>query len=261
MPGFDNTDTQKNTNATGNLKDTHQTSKSDIVKYIDNQSLRTNPFEQSLTAEQIYKRAERIAAALFLVTSHVPDLERLRTSVREGALRLIELALAVRISLRSEESHEGEVLVAAIRRLISEVRLLGVAGYVSLPNTTLLVTALDEMGHLLSSAQRSSLSEFHVLAYDDLVPTMQSTQRQRKSPQRSIKDRPAPKGQTEVTESRGDRIVGLLRTSDLLGIKDIAVNMPEYSEKMIQRELADLVAEGRVNKVGAKRWSRYGFIR
>jgi hypothetical protein len=62
------------------------------------------------------------------------------------------------------------------------------------------------------------------------------------------------------TSSRGDRILAVLRTRDLLGIKDVSINLPEYSEKMIQRELADLVAGGRVRKVGSKRWSRYGVV-
>lgn len=52
-------------------------------------------------------------------------------------------------------------------------------------------------------------------------------------------------------------IIEVLRTSADLGIKEIAVNLPEYSEKMIQRELADLVAAGTVRRVGIRRWSKY----
>jgi DNA-binding HxlR family transcriptional regulator len=38
---------------------------------------------------------------------------------------------------------------------------------------------------------------------------------------------------------------------------EYAYNLPEFSEKMIQRELAALVQEGVVMKQGEKRWSRY----
>jgi DNA-binding HxlR family transcriptional regulator len=52
----------------------------------------------------------------------------------------------------------------------------------------------------------------------------------------------------------------VLRSQGELGIKDVVSNLPEYSEKMIQRELAELVAAGRVKKTGLKRWSRYTYI-
>jgi len=161
------------------------------------------------------------------------------------------------------------MLRGAIRTGISRVRFLGVAGYVSQPNVAVLVSALDEMGHLLDSAQRSSLSEVHMLTHDDLVPPIHTarpaTRPTREPRQQAIKDI-AYKGQADAntgasTSTRADRILALLRTRDLMGIKDIAVNLPEYSEKMIQRELAELTEVGRVRKVGAKRWSRYGFVR
>ncbi len=262
MSDADNTDIQKTDRPNDQIKDKSQTNKSDILKYIDNQTLRTNPFERSVTAEQIYKRAERIAAALFLVTSHVLETEPLKMSIRAGSIRLLEQALSVHLSLRSEESPESHVLLSAIRTLISQVRLLGVAGYVSHPNVAVLVSALDEMGHLLVSAQRSSLSDFHALSHDDLVPpiTSASPDSGRRQRERPIKDSVSNKGQTDGA-SRSERIVALLRTKDLMGIKDISLNLPEYSEKMIQRELADLVESGRVKKTGAKRWSRYGYVR
>ena len=262
MSDADNTDAPKTDKPADSVRDKQQIGKSDILKYIDNQTLRTNPFERSVTAEQIYKRAERIAAALFLVTSHVHDTEPLKSSIRSGSIKLLDQALSVHLSLRSEESPESHILLSAIRTLISEVRLLGVAGYVSHPNVAVLVSALDEMGHLLVSAQRSSLSDFHALTHDDLIPPIApaAPESARRPRERSVKDTIPNKGHTD-SAPRSERIIALLRTKDLMGIKDISLNLPEYSEKMIQRELADLVESGRVRKIGAKRWSRYGYVR
>ena len=55
-------------------------------------------------------------------------------------------------------------------------------------------------------------------------------------------------------------ILGVLRTGGELGIRDIASNLPEYSEKMVQRDLMRLVITGRVKKTGLKRWSRYSIV-
>lgn len=264
MSATDPTDTKRDERQTDTNKDKPHGQSSDIHKYIDNQQLRTNPFDRSLTAEHIYKRAERIAAALFLVTGHVLDVEPLKMSVRASALELIDRALSVHMSLRAEESPQSRELLSSIRVAISRVRLLGISGYVSHPNVAVLVSALDEMGHLLSSAQRSTLSEHHVLSHDDLVPAVPRPEVRRQRAVRDVAQKDmSDKGHIERSESttRSERIISLLRTKDLMGIKDISVNLPEYSEKMIQRELADLVDAGRVRKVGAKRWSRYGFVR
>jgi len=64
----------------------------------------------------------------------------------------------------------------------------------------------------------------------------------------------------EVLSSRGDQIMEILKQGGTLGIKDISINVPQYSEKMVQRELAELVRLNRVRKVGAKRWSKYQIV-
>src|SRR3989344_3409976 len=61
----------------------------------------------------------------------------------------------------------------------------------------------------------------------------------------------------EKLRTRTNRIVGVLTTQGQLGIKDIAASLPEFSEKMIQRELKRLVTQGRIKKAGSKRWSTY----
>lgn len=62
------------------------------------------------------------------------------------------------------------------------------------------------------------------------------------------------KGTTSV---RVQNILEVLRVGGSLGIKDIAANLPEYSEKMIQRELLNMASTGRIRKIGLKRWSKY----
>ncbi len=56
---------------------------------------------------------------------------------------------------------------------------------------------------------------------------------------------------------REQGIMGILRAGGEFGIRDITANLPEYSEKMIQRDLLALVLSGKVKKTGLKRWSRY----
>jgi len=75
---------------------------------------------------------------------------------------------------------------------------------------------------------------------------------------RSIKDKMSDMNGT--LDRRAQAVLEILKSQGTIGIRDIASNFPEYSEKMIQRELARLIALGRVKKIGFKRWSKYSFV-
>jgi DeoR/GlpR family transcriptional regulator of sugar metabolism len=60
--------------------------------------------------------------------------------------------------------------------------------------------------------------------------------------------------------TRRQIIIDLLTQKGRLGIRDIALQIVGVSEKTVQRELAQLVIEGKVTKEGKKRWSTYGLI-
>lgn len=235
---------------------------SNILNILDSHIVRTNPFGANVSGETSYRRAERISAALHLITNHVPEGEPLRSSIRQDGLQLLTNILNLREGFRSAASEKGEAL-AVIRELVSLTRLLAVSGYVSPSNATAVVEALDELGNLIVISQRSTLAEQLTISRGDLVPAAQSTYRTPQFESRSSRPRPRPvkdisKPVESVTDSaRSDRILDILRLGGVLGIKDIAANLPQYSEKMIQRELAELVRLDKVTKQGEKRWSRY----
>lgn len=56
---------------------------------------------------------------------------------------------------------------------------------------------------------------------------------------------------------RKDKIYALVKEKKDISITDIVSFFKEYSQKTIQRDLVSLVEEGRIKKVGDKRWSRY----
>lgn len=58
-------------------------------------------------------------------------------------------------------------------------------------------------------------------------------------------------------QSRKEQILALFVKGVDVSIKDIASRIRGCSEKTIQRELNALLEEGRINRIGEKRWSRY----
>lgn len=246
--------------------------KNKIEEYFGHQTLKTNPFGDNVSAEYGYRRAERIAAAVHLMTSHVENVEPLRNSLRGESLMLIDYALLLQGELRAAGSEHVRKMQASIRKLISLVQLAGISGRVSNQNARILVDALDDLGNFLTTSQRSSLAEAVPLTRDDLVP------RTTLPPKREVfvdkKTAPPPQKKTikdtvkdidvrkeSPSQSRSARILEILRTGGTLGIKDIVSNLPEYSEKMVQRDLASMTDSGQVRKIGEKRWSRYEIVR
>ncbi|QQG37945.1 MAG: hypothetical protein HYS26_00075 [Candidatus Kaiserbacteria bacterium] len=223
---------------------------------------RIQPFGRNVSAERAYRRAERIVAALHLITNHIPSDEPARTALRREAVQLLENVLQLRDELRSRESHPFKRTISSTRELVSLVRILAVSGYISQQNTSILSEALDELSNFLFAAQRSTLSESVVLKREELLSeslTDKDATRPRgiaikDTPRRSVSVRAASSG------TRSEGVLAILRSRGELGIKDIASNLPEYSEKTIQRELAALIALGRVKRTGDKRWSRYSLV-
>lgn len=245
---------------------------SNVLHILDSLPIRTNPFGANVSGDNSYRRAERLCAALHLVTNHVPESEPLRTTVRNKGLELLSLILDLRAGFRGPASEKGQAALASIRELVSLVRLLAVSGFISIQNANAIAEALDELGSLIVVSQRSALAEQLTISHEQLIPPaspigFSRSERGFKGVMpRSTAKRPVSKegsltgGSEQIPNPRAERIIDILKLGGMLGIRDISANLPQYSEKMVQRELAELVESGRVKKVGAKRWSRYQFV-
>jgi len=153
--------------------------------------------------------------------------------------------------------------------------MLVVSGFISAQNADIVIESLDELATFIASSQRSTLSESVSLNREDLdVPTVLFNGRIRSqriavkdvkdgtetSDINSLKDmgKSRPQGQDSLSMSpRKQVILQVLKAGGECGIRDVAASLPQYSEKMIQRELAEMTDIGLVRKSGLKRWSKY----
>lgn len=248
-----------------------QKNKGPLAPFFDEGGLSTNPFGENASAERLYMRTERVVAALHLLTNHLETNEPTRLLARRSGLEILKAALALRDGLRAEGSRHMDSFRASIRYAISIVRMLAVSGLASSQNVLTLIAALDELGNFAAVSKRSPLSEGVVLSRDDLLDVGSTTKSLTDIKDKTIvKDNISSDMTVSPSVSENPRleqnvrqraILDVLRTTGReLGIRDIALNTPEYSEKMVQRELATLVRAGAVRKVGFKRWSKYALV-
>lgn len=262
-----------------NKKEIEKTS--EIIKMFDLETSRINPFGDNKVAERAYRRAERISAAIYLLTAHLADAEPLKIRARDFALKLVGNVLNIKDEVRSNNSERLISFRSTSREAVSLIRLLAIVGHVSMSNAEAVCGALEELHSFITSSQRSSLAESISFTKDELLDVRSYVTRD--DVEREVRRAPEPRAaapeasfsrpqsasrpvenQPQVASDglslRARSIVEVLRSSGEMGIRDVVSHLPEYSEKMIQRELAELVDAGTVKKVGLKRWSRYSVV-
>lgn len=239
-----------------------------VVPFFKDKVIRTDPFGHNLLAKRLYGKAEKVTAAIHLVTRHIPEQEPVRKEARKSALDLLSLILQSRTSLRAHETVEVLETRALIRRLISLTGILAVNGNLSVANSETLTDALEDLGTVLDASQKTMLSESFVLRREDFIDAKRFDAGESKI--RKGHSRPRLKDDPNVLDQSSSRVDKTQRSEHILqildssktsgekmGVREVAARLPEYSEKMIQRELKELVVLGRVRKNGSKRWSTY----
>lgn len=240
---------------------------------------------------QINQKPERIASAVYLITSFFHDQEPTKWKLRALAADLV----SVGVSLISPMFKERETARLEVRSIILEMRGLTVvaknAGLISEPNSSLLLDELlkyleilgfpaglsEENGQPVLSQnffgpEEKELKSAELQASQEIkdkipqanlphTPPPPKTELLRLDSQeaREPKDRPLKEfGAVSVKKnSRQSVIISLLKRKKEIMIKDVSPLISGCSEKTIQRELLAMVQAGILRKTGEKRWSRY----
>lgn len=198
---------------------------------------------------ELIKKPEKLASAIYLVTSFFNDQEPLKWRLRFLSTELVSEKVRDKSSIATEA--------------LSLFSIAKTAGLISETNYDILI---GELFKLKQEAEKPLDMAFlrEITAGEKALPQPQKAE--------YIKDRAIDTKDSKIADrlklkefgvvsvkknSRQSIIIAILKRKKEVMIKDISPMISGCSEKTIQRELSAMVQAGILKKVGEKRWSRY----
>ncbi len=224
----------------------------------------------------IFKKTEKVTAALYLITNLISDNEPIKWQIRETSLNVLSDMLSLKRTDATQSRNTVSDLLVYISELISLIKIASLSNHVSSMNYSimhkellLLMSNLDTLNTENFGAGGLVLPQdfFNVPEPAISTPSVNFasvlSKGQYKTPtgvkDNSTQQAPAIK-KDNLKDSRRDTIIRLLKAGKPLGIKDFATEIKGCSEKTIQRELIDMVEKNVLKKTGERRWSVYSLV-
>jgi hypothetical protein len=230
---------------------------------------------------EILKKTEKIASAVYLVTSFFDEKEPLKWRLRTLSSNLLSSSLLIK---DNPPSLNDKAVIDVQNNLLEMDSLFLIAknsGLVSANNQEILssefqkfVASISGTTQNLEDSRKGLLSKDFFgssVSRSNYFPEIKTSSNQEiikdKTDETPVIDkghRPnEPKQLKEYSvvavkkNSRQSTIISLLKRKKEIMIKDVSPLINGCSEKTIQRELMAMVQNGTLRKIGEKRWSRY----
>ena len=227
----------------------------------------------------IFKKTEKITAALYLVSGLLKDDEPLKWELRDRGMELISSSFTASSSIPGDKNVVIQSLFTAALETISLLNVARVSNLISEMNHLILVREIDQVVSLMRDrlAQNAENAGYILSEAFFKTPSLFTSGFKPDTASRNASGESAHKGQgnseyeirrkdkvllgqsttTQKKSQRQDNIIAILRERSDLTIKDFTKVIRDCSEKTIQRELLELVGKGIIKKEGERRWSRY----
>lgn len=221
----------------------------------------------------IFKKTEKITAALYLVTGLLTDDEPMKWELRDRGMDLLTSSFTASSTLPGDKNTVIQSLFTAALETISLLNVGKISNLISEMNHTVLVKEIDQVVGLLRDRLAQNAENAGYVLSESFFKTpslfssgFRSDQSVSQSKghigqsQQQKETQPSQKGQIDIKDKkneRRERILELLKKKSKLTIKDFTQVIKDCSEKTIQRELIELVDQGIVARDGERRWSTY----
>jgi len=241
--------------------------------FVLDKGIFSNIFEKDIRRVYIYKKAERLAKAIHLVSPAFRASPALMNRMDQIAIGLVDAAIMPPSAAKDSMSRE----LLALSSVLSIART---GGLLSPMNTELISREAQQLLQEIATYEEPRLflddaPTLAALAREAGTERAQQAASSRISevPPRTVQPSPrtAPQGQESRSSDKGQSIgqvkdkaaarrqaiKSILNSKGPSYIKDISTMIRDVSEKTIQRELQALIDSGEVTKKGERRWTQY----
>lgn len=222
----------------------------------------------------VYKKSHGISRATYLISDFFDDKEPIKIKMRALACELMELVLSLSTELSPERKRLLDNIIKSGLNLISYSEIAMFSGIESQMNHSVLTTEILALISIIEEREMPSrLGRHFVLdeaffakdTNNELVQSRPAV-KYNSSPTgfRNINKKESTPNNTDASDQRKlerrSSILAVVKSKGAPSIKDISDVVKDCSEKTIQRELLDMVANGLLKKEGERRWSRYSVV-
>jgi hypothetical protein len=224
-----------------------------------------------------FKKAEKITAALYLISSLLKDTEPMKWELREKAVSMISSSIALNSIEPSDKNGILQSLFSVSLETLTLLNIASLAGLISEMNHSILKNEIELIVSLLKEKVLEDTERAGYILSDSFfktdfkmgeIPQGQLTFDKGQSSamnaaQQKQRDASVKKEKVALKDKKNDRktmITSLLQKQSHLTIKDFAKVIQGCSEKTIQRELLELVEKGIIKREGERRWSTYSLV-
>lgn len=226
----------------------------------------------------IYNKCQRLATAVFMVSNLMDENEELKTKIKRLSLDLVSISTNLKDSDLLNVSNSIKEIEKKSLELMSLLDIAGISGFISKMNASILKSEFQAfIGEMFSFSQKfqngrnvsvkdllskglpENYSRDLALGSEMPIQKIYSTQYingNSSAPQNVLKNGNGQKRKN----LRKSTIYDFIKGHNNVSIKDIVPHTVGCSEKTIQRELLELIEEGKIKKIGERRWSRYTTI-
>lgn len=233
----------------------------------------------------LYKKTDKVSTAIFMVTDSMSDSDDLKKTIRSSALELMSLTKTGSFSRTMDTQRILQDILLNFHKLQSLIDLSGTMDYVSPMNAEILVR---EISNIIDSASQKRDEYHNVFGYKASPSFVLDTSIFKVEEENFLNTSVAGKGHMSFTNIKDNKtskpqvkrhiesssisrnnqnsipkkdrrlqIMELIKDKKNATIKDISLVMKDCSEKTIQRELADMILGGVLDRKGERRWSTY----
>ncbi len=240
-------------------QDNTLSTRSEFNDFVLKKDIFSGIFDKDIRRVFIYKKAERLAKAIHLITPAFQSAPALRDRADTIAIGMIDTAIL--FSASSKDALARELLA-----LSSVLSIARTSGMLSVMNAELIEREAQMLLQEVATYEEPNISLEEEQSFAQLLKKSSSSALARSGAERVTSHAPSrvrtstksiPKGQGNIKDSRKEAILSIIRAKGHVYIKDISIAIRDVSEKTIQRELANFVSKGILIRTGNRRWTSY----